>query len=119
MDCLFCKIIKGEIPSYTFYEDEIVKVFLDVNPEHNGHSLIIPKKHYLDIYELDDETLTHINKIGKQIGKLLTEKLNAEGITFIQNNGIDQMIKHYHLHVIPKYKEEINKDVKDIYNILK
>ena len=66
MDCIFCKIIKGDIPSYTIYEDDIVKVFLDVNPMSPGHMLIIPKKHFENLDDIDIDTLTHINKIAKK-----------------------------------------------------
>ena len=71
MECIFCKIIKGEIPSYTIYEDDVVKVFLDVNPDNNGHTLIVPKKHYLDLYDIPLDVLSHINKVSKEIAKLL------------------------------------------------
>lgn len=116
MECIFCKIIKGEIPSYTIYEDEIVKVFLDVNPDHNGHTLIIPKKHYINIEDIDTYTLNYIMKISKQIYDLLMEKLSPDGITLIQNNGLPQVIKHYHLHLIPKYKNEIKEDIKSVFD---
>ena len=68
-NCIFCKIIKGEIPSYTIYEDEIVKVFLDINPATNAHSLIVPKKHFDNITDIDLETLSHINKVSKELYK--------------------------------------------------
>ena len=66
MDCIFCKIIDNEIPSYTLYEDDIVKVFLDINPNHPGHTLIIPKKHYDTFMDLPNELVTHINDISKK-----------------------------------------------------
>ena len=119
MECIFCKIIKGEIPSYTIYEDDVVKVFLDVNPDSNGHTLIVPKKHYLDLYDIPLDVLSHINKVSKEIAKLLTCKLHADGITLVQNNGILQAIKHYHLHLIPKYKNEEKINIEKIYSILK
>ena len=106
MDCLFCKIINGEIPSYTIYEDETVKVFLDVNPDVNGHTLIIPKKHYQDLFDIDDETLLHIMDIAKKIDKLLKDKLHTDGLTLVQNNGLKQEVKHFHLHLKPQYKNE-------------
>lgn len=119
MDCIFCKIIDGEISSYTIYEDEIVKVFLDIHPDTNGHVLIIPKKHYLDIMDIDTNTLCHILDVAKKIGKLLEEKLNIKGLTLIQNNGSAQLIKHFHLHLKPCYGEEKElKPVEEIYNIL-
>ena len=103
---IFCKIINNEIPSYKIYEDEKVLVFLDVNPSVNGHALIIPKKHYKDLYELDTETFSYIIEITKKIAKQLEEKLNADGITLVQNNGLYQEVKHFHLHIKPQYKEK-------------
>ena len=111
---VFCKIINGEIPSYTIYEDEIVKVFLDINPESNGHSLIIPKKHYQDLDDIDIDTLIHIMEVAKKIKKILEEKLNCSGIKLIQNNGLIQEVKHYHLHLIPYYEESSKIDVEEI-----
>lgn len=105
MDCIFCKIIKGEIPSYTIYEDDIVKVFLDINPDVNGHTLIIPKKHYKDIHDIDNITLIYIIDVAKKIEKLLNDKLHIDGLTLVQNNGLKQEVKHFHLHLKPQYKE--------------
>ena len=116
---IFCKIIKGEIPSYTIYEDEIVKVFLDVNPNHNGHSLIVPKEHYENLFDIDEKILNHILKIAKEIAVLLKEKLNYDGITLSQNNMYGQDVKHYHLHLIPKYKEEEKLSIEEVYEKLK
>lgn len=116
---IFCKIIKGEIPSKTIYEDDKVLVILDVNPRGNGHSLIIPKKHYKDLYDIDNETLIHIFDVAKKIGDMLEDKLHCNGITLEQNNGICQEVKHFHLHVIPRYKYDDIIDVDEVYNILK
>lgn len=119
MDCIFCKIIKEDIPSYTIYENEYVKCFLDINPISNGHTLIIPKHHYKDLHDIDEKTLFEIVKASKYIYKLLDSKLNPEGIRIVQNNGCYQDIKHYHMHLIPKYKENILSDVEEIYNKIK
>lgn len=117
---IFCKIINGEIPAYKLYEDDNVLAFLDINPQTNGHTLIIPKKHYLDIDDITNETLEHIEETARYIKKLLTNKLNCDGITFVQNNGECEEVKHYHLHVIPHYKNKQElKEVIDVYNILK
>ncbi len=116
---IFCRIINGEIPSYTIYEDEIVKVFLDVNPKSNGHTLIIPKKHYLDLDDIDINDLTHILEVAKKIKKLLEERLNPNGIMLLQNNGDLQEVKHYHLHLIPSYDNDNLDSVEEIYNKLK
>lgn len=118
--CVFCEIIKGNIPSYTVYEDDIVKCFLDINPDTNGHILIIPKKHTLDIDSIDNDTLLHIFKVSKILKQRLEERLDIDGLTYIQNNGDVQEVKHFHLHLKPYYnnkKELIN--VEEIYNILK
>ena len=115
---IFCEIINGAIPSYTIYEDDIVKVILDVNPKSDGHSLIIPKKHYLDLSDIDMDTLTHIFKIAKEIKTLLENKLKCNGIMIVQNNGVLEEIKHFHLHLIPSYTENNLSDPKVIYEIL-
>ena len=118
-ECIFCKIINGEIPSKTIYEDEIVKVFMDVNPDDNGHMLIVPKNHITDFTELDDETAKHINNVIKDLKNKIEEKLNPDGIRFVNNYGCYQLVKHYHLHMIPCYepKQPII-DVEETYNKL-
>lgn len=106
MDCVFCKIIKGDIPSYTIYEDEIVKVILDINPVSNGHMLIIPKTHYVNLMDIDDSVLSHIMNISKELYKKYKDKLNMDGLTITQNNDYGQEVKHYHLHLIPRYEND-------------
>ena len=129
MDCLFCKIINGDIPCFKIYENEDVLAFLDINPDADGHTLIIPKKHFTDLDDIDLNTLESINKASKEIKKMLEEKLGCTGISLLQNNGSCQEVKHYHLHLKPyyegiktielkKYPENI-KDPKEIYDILK
>ena len=120
MDCILCKISQGIIPSYTLYEDETIKCFLDVNPDSNGHLLIIPKEHFLGLQEIDDNVLMHIMKSARKMEELLKDKLNIDGLTLVQNNGDIQEVKHFHLHLKPYYKnkQEIIK-VEDIYNKLK
>ncbi len=106
LDCLFCKIVAGEIPSNTIYEDDIVKVFLDISPVSTGHCLIVPKKHFKDLEEIDLETLKHINTVAKKMLVVLKEKLHCDGLTLVQNNGLGQEVKHYHLHLIPRYTDD-------------
>lgn len=106
-DCLFCKIVKGEIPSYTVYEDEKVKVFLDINPNNDGHLLVIPKEHKANLYEMDDKTLLYmLNIIRNKLVTLLKDKLAIDGLTISQNNDYGQEVKHFHIHVIPRYKND-------------
>lgn len=127
MNCLFCEIIKGNIPSNTIYEDDVVKVFLDINPNTNGHCLVIPKKHVVTINEVDDELMIHILKVIKDIHKLYKEKLNIEGLTITQNNDLGQEVKHLHFHLIPRYSDdnwsmtynqEILKEPNEIYKTI-
>lgn len=106
MDCIFCKIVSGDIPSYTVYEDEIVKVFLDISPITEGHMLVIPKKHYTDIKDIPMDIIMHCQEVAKNMFALLKEKLNVEGLSLTQNNEYGQEIKHYHLHLIPRYKDD-------------
>ena len=75
MDCIFCKILNGEIPSYKIYEDDMIMAFLDINPYAPGHTLVIPKEHTLDITTIDKETLHHLMDKARDIAKLVTEKL--------------------------------------------
>ncbi len=127
-NCLFCKIIRGEIPSYTIYEDEIAKAFMDINPVTNGHSLIIPKKHYDNIYDIEPDELLHMQKVARILMKEYKEKLGAEGFTLVQNNELGQEVKHYHLHIMPRYqgdqlRTESNqsqiKSVEEVFELLK
>lgn len=115
MDCIFCKIANGEIPCYKIYEDDKIISFLDINPFDTGHTLIVPKEHTLDFNTISNDTLNHILDKAKDIANLLVERLDADGFSIIQNNGIAQEVKHFHLHIIPKYKEKINMDLDSVY----
>ena len=128
-DCIFCKIINGDIPCMKVYEDDVCLAYLDINPDSDGHTLIIPKKHYKDIYDIPNDTLSHIYDISKKIMDMLKEKLGCDGFTLLQNNGSIQEVKHYHLHIKPYYNDkksieliknkDLIKDPKDIYEIIK
>ncbi len=104
-NCIFCMIIDGKIPSRRVYEDEICMATLDINPATPGHTLILPKKHYDDILELDEATAGHLLMVAKKIGALQMERLGAAGFNVIQNNkeAAGQTVKHLHIHVIPRY----------------
>ena len=120
-DCLFCKIIRGEIPSKKLYEDENVLVFMDAFPNVEGHALVVPKKHYEDIYEVDDSTLCKMFEVARSEAKNIMGKLNKESATFLFNYGEDQAIKHVHLHILPNYikREKIKTSIDEIYNKIK
>lgn len=114
---VFCKIINKEINSYTIYEDDIVMVIMDVNPRSDGHCLVIPKNHYQDLYDIPDDTLAHIMFIARKIANLLKTKLNCDGITLEENNGCVQEVKHFHLHLIPRYTNNIlpRSDIEEVF----
>jgi len=107
-DCIFCKIANGEIPSNTIYEDEKFRVILDLGPATKGHALILPKDHYNDLTELPDETASDVMKLAKKLTIQMKEKLNADGLNVVQNNGAaaGQTVMHYHLHLIPRYEND-------------
>lgn len=115
---IFCKIIKGEIPSKKIYEDKEVLVIMDVNPRANGHLLILPKEHYKDLLDIKKETLNHILEVAKNMTNLLIEKLDCKGVTLEQNNGINQEVKHFHLHIIPAYDKKEKLEINEVYNKL-
>jgi len=106
-DCLFCKIISGEVPSYTLYEDKDVKVFLDIFPVSKGHSLIIPKKHYDQITDVPVEEMDFLKKLPV-ISEKLKEVTGATGLNVVQSNGSDagQVVGHVHFHLIPRFPED-------------
>ena len=112
-NCIFCKIIAGEIPSKTIYEDEEFKVFLDVNPASKGHVLVIPKEHYADLYEIDEEVAARAMKLVKKLAGHMKAVLNCDGLNLVQNNGVvaGQTVFHFHMHLIPRYENAKNKDI--------
>lgn len=113
-DCLFCKIINNEIPSSTVYEDDLIKVFLDINPTTNGHMLIIPKKHHVNVMDIDEDVVSHALKvIREKLYPMLKKNLGCDGLTIVQNNEYGQEVKHYHIHIIPRYQDDL---VSDSYN---
>ena len=110
-DCIFCKIANGEIPSRTIYEDEEFRVIMDLAPISEGHSLILPKNHYANLYELPEETAGKAMILAKKMAARMTAKLSCDGFNIMQNNGecAGQTVFHFHLHLIPGYNEEKQK----------
>lgn len=107
-DCIFCKIIKGELPSKTIYEDDLIKIIMNINPATNGHLLVLPKQHMVTINDTTNEVINHsINIIRDKIYPLLKEKLNCEGLTISQNNDLGQEVKHFHIHLTPRYQDDL------------
>lgn len=108
MDCIFCKILKGDIPCNKVFENDNFIAILDAFPANEGHTLVIPKKHYKDIFEIDEDTLKEGYAIAKKIAEALKKSLNIENINILQNNGAlaSQTVNHFHIHVIPRIEND-------------
>lgn len=108
MDCIFCKILKKEIPSTVILDNEDVFVFLDIRPINLGHILIIPKKHYQNIYDIPEEQFCLLAKFTKKIAIALKKALGADGINLGMNNdgAAGQVVEHAHIHIIPRFKND-------------
>ena len=107
-NCLFCKIVSGEIPGHKVYENDHVLAFLDIAPANHGHTLVIPKNHSENFVSTDEETINHVYKVAQRIAKSQRESLNADGINVTTNNGAaaGQSVFHWHVHVIPRYEND-------------
>lgn len=104
-NCIFCKIIAGEIPSTAVYEDEDFRAILDVNPAARGHVIILPKKHAANIFELDEAEASKVFPIAKKIATAVMKTYHCDGVNILQNNGeaAGQTVFHLHVHVVPRY----------------
>ena len=113
--CIFCEIIKGNIPCYKVYEDDVCLAFLDISQATIGHTLIVPKNHCQNVFELDENTASHLGKVAIKIATNLKEKLNLEALNILNNNGekAGQTVNHFHIHLIPRYN---NDDLTIIFN---
>lgn len=127
--CIFCKIIAGEIPSKTVYEDDNFKAILDVSPASKGHVIILPKNHAENIFEICEEDASGIMVVAKKIAIKLKKVFGCDGVNILQNNGevAGQTVFHLHVHVIPRYEDDNIKikwtqhediDVDSVYNEL-
>ena len=107
-NCIFCKIANGEFSSYTLYEDEDFRVIFDINPATKGHALVLPKEHYKNLFELDDETAAKALVVAKKVATALSNELGCDGFNLLQNNGelAGQTVFHFHIHLIPRYKDD-------------
>lgn len=105
-NCIFCKIAAGEIPSATLYEDEDFRVILDLGPASKGHALILPKEHYRNLFDLEDELAAKAMVLAKKMTVRLKDVLECDGYNVIQNNEecAGQTVFHFHMHMIPRYE---------------
>ncbi len=105
-NCIFCKIANGDIPSRTIYENDLFRVILDNGPATDGHALVLPKDHYANLFEIPADTAAEAMKTAQTAAAMLKEKLHADGLNLVQNNGetAGQTVHHFHMHIIPRYK---------------
>ena len=105
-DCIFCKIVRGEIPSFKVYEDDSALAFLDINPVHPGHTLVIPKEHAGNIFEISADSWSHVQEIVRKVAVAIEDATHADGVNVLMNNRehAGQIVGHAHVHLIPRFK---------------
>lgn len=106
--CIFCSIVKGDIPSYKVYEDNDFLAFLDISQAELGHTLVVPKKHFDNFLEMDDETAKKMIVLVKNLANKVKKATNASGVNILNNNGAaaGQSVNHIHFHIIPRYDND-------------
>lgn len=106
--CIFCKIINGEIPSKKLYEDDYVVAILDISQATKGHTLVLPKKHFSNLLEIDNEYYLKVMTVVKELSAKIVNNLGAEGVNILNNCGeaAGQTVMHFHVHIIPRYKDD-------------
>ncbi len=104
MDCIFCKIIAGEIPCFKLYEGDDTLAFMDINPANEGHALVIPKEHCADVHEVSDSAISSTVITAKKIAAAIEKTLSPDGMNLLQCNGpaAAQSVLHFHMHVLPR-----------------
>lgn len=107
-DCIFCKILRGEIPSFKLHEDDRTYAFMDINPLNDGHALIVPKFHSENIYSTPDEWLGPTMSTARKVAAAVDKVIGPEGVNLLQANGpgAGQSVFHLHMHVIPRYADD-------------
>ena len=108
MDCIFCAIAGDVIPATKVYEEDQILAFMDINPANPGHLLVIPKRHYRNIFDIDAETAGKIMQVGKQLASAIQTALNPDGLNLLQSSeaAAFQTIFHFHLHLIPRWEDD-------------
>jgi len=107
-DCIFCKIVKGVVPSSNVYEDDHTFAFLDINPVARGHTLVIPKNHCQDIFDMKEEDAQAVMLTAKRVASAIMHSLGAAGVNLLNSNkkAAGQEVFHYHIHIIPRYEND-------------
>lgn len=108
VNCIFCKIANGDIPSATLYEDDDFRVILDLGPATKGHALILPKEHFANLFEIPEELEAKAFTLAKKMASRMKDALGCDGFNIVQNNGIaaGQTVFHFHIHLIPRYDHD-------------
>ncbi|MGI9302985.1 MAG: HIT family protein [Gammaproteobacteria bacterium] len=107
-DCIFCKIVAGEIPCFRLFEDDQTLSFMDINPANEGHALIIPKEHWEDVYAIPDELISTVTTTAKRIAGAAQATVTPDGVNLVQCNGkgAGQSVFHFHMHVLPRWNDD-------------
>src|SRR5919202_415849 len=107
-DCLFCKIVAGEIPATRVHEDERTVAFMDINPATRGHLLVVPRNHARDLLEVDADDLAAVAQAAQRLTRTVQERLGADGVNLLNSCGAAawQTVFHFHVHVIPRYDDD-------------
>ncbi|MDP2586470.1 MAG: HIT family protein [Candidatus Komeilibacteria bacterium] len=108
MDCIFCKIIEGELPCYKVYEDKRALAFLDINPVNKGHVLIVPKEHHRNFLDLPKDLLKDLTSLAQDLAQNIMDGVGATAFNLTANNGKEagQQVEHFHWHVIPRFAND-------------
>jgi len=114
--CVFCKIARNEAPASLVYDDNEIIAFLDARPVNEGHTLVITREHYVDIYDTPEEEIAHLFKIVKKVAYAVKKSEKADGLSIFQNNGraANQVVFHLHVHVIPRYEGQSSQRTREV-----
>ena len=107
-ECIFCRIVAGEVPSFTLFEDDATFAFMDVNPANEGHALVVPKEHASNVYTVSDEAIARTAVTAKKVAAAVARVLEPDGLNLVQCNGpgAAQSVMHFHIHVLPRLRND-------------
>lgn len=106
--CIFCKLVSGNLPTTTVFEDDFLKAIMDISPANKGHVIIIPKTHATDIFNLEDDFVSKAFLLAKKLAITIQDVTGCDGVNILQNNGVaaGQTVFHFHIHIVPRFKED-------------